>query len=1302
MHRASQQSNAAADQQWRQKVEPAEDGGAGRQKELEEAAAAPPDHSVPFLKLFSFADPLDVVLMLAGSFGAAANGTSMPLITLLFGQLIDAFGQSTNDNVFRQVTEVSLRFVYVGIGALVASFAQVTFWMITGERQAARIRGLYLKAILRQDVAFFDKESATGEVIERMSGDTILIQDAMGEKVAKFIQLFSTFIGGFVVAFVKGWKLTLLMLLTIPPLVMAGAIMTIIISKATGRGQDTYAQAGDIVEQAIGAIRTVAAFTGEKKFIEAYNQKLKTVYKASVFQGLASGLGFGTFMLILFSSYSLAIWYGSKLIVNGGYTGGTVLNVMFAVLMGGMSLGQASPSFNAFASGKAAAYKMFEVIHRVPDIDAYDMKGEILKDIRGELEFKDVEFSYPARPHIQIFSKFSIHIPQGITAALVGESGSGKSTVISLIERFYDPQGGTVLLDGVDIKHLQLKWLRQQIGLVSQEPVLFGTSIKDNIGYGKDNATLEEVQHAALLANASSFISQLPQGYDTLVGEHGTQLSGGQKQRFAIARAILKNPRILLLDEATSALDAESERLVQEALDRVMMGRTTVVVAHRLTTIRNADVIAVVQHGAIVETGKHDELLQSTIGAYSQLIRLQQMHQDEGPKEEADEVETTLAINRQSSERRSQSYKFIRRSLSKNSDSGRSSRSASMRPAETELVGKTSIQRKGLFHWCTHKVAEEDPETGERRPAAADVSFLRIAQLNKREAPIFFLGSLAAILNGVVFPVYGLLMSNIIKTFYEPPHKLRKDANFLASLFLLLACITFIVLPVQLVCFAIGGSRLARRLRQLTFEKVLQQEISWFDESENSSGAVSARLSTDAAQVKGVVGDTLSLAVQNFATIAAALAIAFSANWQLALVILAIVPLLGLQGMAHVKFLTGFSADAKVMYEDASQVATDAVGSIRTVSSFCAEEKVLRLYHEKCRFPLQKGIRQGFFSGFIFGVSNFVMFGAYAFCFWFGAKLVQDGKTGFKEVFRVFFAITMGALSVSQSTGMVPEITKAKAAVNSVFALLDRQSKIDSSDNSGLTPELINGNIEFKHVSFRYPSRPDIKILNDLCLSVQAGKTVALVGESGCGKSTVVALLERFYDPDTGHILLDGIDIKSLQVRWLRQQMGLVGQEPVLFNTTIRENIIYGVNGPISEEQVAAAAQASNAHNFITELPEGYNTSVGERGIQLSGGQKQRVAIARAIMKNPKILLLDEATSALDAESEHVVQEALERVMLERSVISIAHRLSTIKNADLIAVIKSGMVIEQGRHDELMGVKEGAYATLVKLHISSA
>ncbi|KAF2282797.1 hypothetical protein GH714_043088 [Hevea brasiliensis] len=632
------------------------------------------DEKVPLCKLFTFADKVDVVLMIVGTVSAIANGLSQPLMALIFGQLINSFGTADQSSVVDTVSKISLRMVFLACGSGVASLLQVSCWMVTGERQSARIRSLYLKAILRQDTGFFDTETTTGEVIGRMSGDTVLIQDAMGEKVGKFIQLSSTFFGGFIIAFVRGWLLSVVLLACIPLVAIVGGFMAMVMSKMSCRGQIAYAQAGNVVEQTIGAIRTVASFTGEKHAIKKYNDKLKVAYKTTVQQGLASGLGIGTMLLVVFSTYALAVWYGSKLIMNNDYNGGQVITIIMSIMTGGMSLGQTSPSLNAFAAGQAAAYKMFETINRIPKIDPYDTSGMTLKGVNGDIELKDVYFRYPARPDVQIFSGFSLQIPSGKTVALVGHSGSGKSTVISLVERFYDPDSGQVLIDGVDLKKLKLSWIRQKIGLVSQEPILFATSIKKNIAYGKENATDREIRTAIELANASKFINQMPEGLDTMVGEHGTQLSGGQKQRIAIARAILKNPKILLLDEATSALDAESERIVQNALENVMCNRTTVVVAHRLTTIRNADIIAVVHLGKLVEKGTHEDLIQNKDGAYSQLIRLQggAKESEHSQQLDPDASEISLGLEKSFSGSESQRQSMLR-SLSRVSSGSRQS-----------------------------------------------------------------------------------------------------------------------------------------------------------------------------------------------------------------------------------------------------------------------------------------------------------------------------------------------------------------------------------------------------------------------------------------------------------------------------------------------------------------------------------------------------------------------------------------------------------------------------------------------------
>ncbi|KAL4388525.1 hypothetical protein GQ457_09G003410 [Hibiscus cannabinus] len=1250
---------------------------------------------VPFYKLFAFADRLDVFLLTVGAIAAMANGMTQPFMTLIFGEIINKFSGADRSHVIEIVSKVAVKFLYLGVYACISSFTQVTCWMVTGERQAARIRAMYLKTILRQDIGFFDTETTTGEVIGRMSGDTILIQEAMGEKVGKFIQLLTTFIGGFIIAFIKGWQLALVLTACIPLVALAGGTMATIMSKMSSKGQIAYAEAGNVVEQTVGAIRTVASFTGEKQAIAKYNDKLRIAYSATVRQGLVSGTGLGTMLLVVFSTYGLAVWFGAKLIANHGYNGGQVINVILAIMTGGMSLGQTTPSVNAFAAGQAAAYKMFETIKRKPTIDPYDTSGITLEDIQGEIELKDVYFRYPARPDVQIFRGFSLHVPSGTTAALVGQSGSGKSTVISLLERFYDPESGEVFIDGVDLKKMQLKWIRGKIGLVSQEPILFATTIRENIAYGKDNASHEEIREAIEMANAAKFIDKLPMGLDTMVGEHGTQISGGQKQRIAIARAILKNPRILLLDEATSALDAESERIVQDALVKVMANRTTVVVAHRLTTIRNADSIAVVHLGKLVEQGTHEELIKDPEGAYSQLVRLQEGAKEgnsaQGKEtEKTDEAaDTDKEISRSRSQRLSVS---LARSLSR-------SASSSSRQSFTYAFGVPGVVNFAETEETGEDRSVPDEAKVERRKK---VSVRRLARLNKPEVPVLLIGSLAAAVHGLIFPIFGLLFSSAIRSFYDPPNKLVKNSKTWALSYVGLGLVTLIIGPVQNFFFGVAGGKLIERIRSMMFEKVVHQNIGWFDDPANSSGAIGARLSTDASTVRNLVGDSLALIVQNIATIIAGLVIAFTANWILAIAILAVMPFTLIQGYMQTKFLKGFSADAKLMYEEASQVANDAVGSIRTVASFCSEQKVMDLYQQKCDAPMKQGVRLGLVSGTGFGFSFFALYCTNAFCFYLGAILVKHGKAEISEVFRVFFALTISAIGVSQTSALAPDTNKAKDSAASIFDILDRKPPIDSSSEDGSTMPSITGNIELEHVSFKYPTRPDIQIFKDLCLTIPSGKTVALVGESGSGKSTVISLVLRFYDPDTGRVMLDGTDIKKLRLSWLRQQMGLVSQEPILFNETIRTNISYGKQGTATEDEIIAATNAANAHTFISSLPHGYDTSVGERGVQLSGGQKQRIAIARAILKDPKILLLDEATSALDAESERVVQEALDAVMVNRTTVVVAHRLSTIKGADIIAVVKDGVVVEKGGHHALMNITDGAYASLVALHLTSS
>eukprot|EP00898_Chlorokybus_atmophyticus_P004111 jgi/Chlat1/4700/Chrsp3S05626 len=1270
--------------------------------------------AVPFFQLFRYADNTDKLLMLLGSIGAILAGATMPSFAILFGRLSDSFGsnalkdgvacsspegQDTLGNLVHDVNKYALILFLLAIVTWIVSYLEVGFWMLTGERQSARIRQKYLQAVLRQDVGYFDTEVNTGSLVSHITGDTITIQDGLGEKVGNFLHHLTTFVTGYSVGFIYAWKLTFVMIAITPLIAFAGSIMAVALTSSAKKGQEAYAEAGGVAEQSISCIRTVKAFGGEQKAWQSYSDALAKSLQSGKRNAWQSGFGLAFTYFTFYGTCALALWYGSKLIIDDGQTGGDILATFFAVLIAGFGIGQGTPHLGKFAAAQAAAYNVFQTIERHAVIDVSDLSGETPAAVRGEVTLTNIRFAYPSRPEQVIFNNFNLVVKPGETVALVGESGSGKSTVVSLVERFYDPLEGSVMLDGVELKRLQLKWLREHIGLVSQEPALFATTIRKNIEFGKPAATMDEIISACKSANAHNFISSLPDGYETQVGERGVQLSGGQKQRIAIARAVLKDPRILLLDEATSALDTESERVVQEALDKLMVGRTTIVIAHRLSTIRTASRICVVQRGSIIEEGTHHELISRPDSAYSALVRLQEASAEknraalEAAESAAQEEAKVLAeldsrgLIKRVSESGSQqlhSTGIVRRN----------SAQAVEPELEDPVKGATVPQKKGFFARFKKQKAD-GVEEEKKKKKYAPVSAWRVVKMSEPEWWRTALGAAAAGLNGCIYPAFAIVFAQIITVFYEPPNQLADDARFWSLMFVVIAVASFNANFWQLWGFITSGSYLTRRIRELAFKAVLRQEVAWFDSDNNSSGGITGRLESDAALVKAVLGDRLGLFVQNVTTLIAGIIIAFITGWRLALVVLAIFPLIAIGGYLQMEFFKGFTGEAQKLQEKANGVASEAVGNIRTVAAFGAEDKMLELYSEQLKKPTQLGRRRSHVSGIGFGYSQFMMYSAYSLAFWFGGIMAKQCHMTFDEVLRTFFAIIFSALGVGEASQLAPDVAKGQAAMESTFDIVDRQPAMDMDDPNGVKLPHIQGNIDLKNVTFVYPSRPNAIVFRNLSLSVKAGESIALVGESGSGKSTVVSLVERFYDPVDGEVLLDGVNIKTFNLRWLRMNIGLVSQEPVLFATTIRQNILYG-REDATQHEVEAASRAANAHDFISRLPNGYDTHVGERGVQMSGGQKQRIAIARAVIKDPRILLLDEATSALDTESEAIVQEALDRLMVGRTTVVVAHRLSTIRHCNRIAVVQRGVIIEEGTHEELISRPNGAFAALAR------
>ncbi|XP_038576393.1 bile salt export pump isoform X1 [Micropterus salmoides] len=755
-------------------------------------------------------------------------------------------------------------------------------------------------------------------------------------------------------------------------------------------------------------------------------------------------------------------------------------------------------------------------------------------------------------------------------------------------------------------------------------------------------------------------------------------MSGGQKQRIAIARALIRNPRILLLDMATSALDNESEAIVQEALDKVRIGRTTISISHRLSTIRNADVIIGFEHGQAVEKGTHSELIERQ-GVYFTLVTLQ----NQGPPNTTNDV-----INDADLKARSCSLGSSRSSKSGNSVRLRSQSKLSK---HFDHYASSGSLKKPSDQETTPKNCKDDAvEHVEPAPVA------RILKYNQPEWPYMLLGSLGAAVNGSVNPIYAVLFSQILGTFaIRDLNKQREQINGICVLFCIVAVASFLFQFLQGYAFAKSGELLTRRLRKVGFQAMLRQEIGWFDDPTNSPGALTARLATDASMVQGATGSQIGMIVNSLTSIGASFCIAFYCSWKLTLVIMCFLPLLVLSGLYQAKMLTGFANEDKNAMEAAVQVSSEALANIRTVAGLANERSFVDSYEQKLELPYKTAKKKANIYGICFGFSQCIVFMALAASFRYGGYLVSSEGLKYMLVFRVVSAIVTSGTALGRASSFTPDYAKAKIAAAQFFKLLDRVPKISLSQTDGEKWGNFKGEIEFLSCNFTYPTRPDTQVLNGLDVSVKSGQTLAFVGSSGCGKSTSVQLLERFYDPDQGQVLIDGRPSHTVNVPFLRSQIGIVSQEPVLFDCSIADNIKYGHNThSVSLEEIVQSAKKAHLHDFVMKLPDKYQTRVGAQGSQLSRGQKQRIAIARAIIRNPKILLLDEATSALDTESEKTVQLALDEARKGRTCIVIAHRLSTIQTADIIAVMSKGAVIEQGTHDKLMA-KMGAYYKLV-------
>jgi ATP-binding cassette subfamily B protein len=1183
------------------------------------------------------------------------------------------------------------------VGAAAIGFVAAYIRRYVGGRVALDVqfdlRNAIFERLQRLDFARHD-ELPTGQLVSRASSDLGLIQGLLsftpimvGNVVLLVVSL--------VVMLIMSPLLTLIALLCIPALLFVSLRLRTSLFPATWEAQQRAGEVAGVVDEAVTGVRVVKGFGQEQRELENLAGTSEHLFRSRVRMIRMQAWWQSLLALIPVLGQVAVLAVGGWLAIQGEISVGTFFAFASYLVQMVAPVRMLATLLAVGQQARAGADRILEILDSNPLVTEKS-DAVTLHDVRGHVAFDHVRFGYlRSEP---VLRDFSLHVAPGETVALVGSSGSGKSTASLLLPRFYDVQDGAVTVDGVDVRDVTLDSLRRSIGVVFEDSFLFSDSVFGNIAYARPDATREEVERAARAAGAHEFITALPDGYETVVGERGLTLSGGQRQRVALARALVTDPAVLILDDATSSVDTRTEEQIHATLRQVMAGRTTIVVAHRRSTLQLAQRIVLVDDGEVAAEGTHEELLERS-PLYRALLSgpgddCEGREDEDEPgmaaavddafvptpgEDDADLVPTPELWRRDDSVEGARAFTSVaagaRIGPPGGGGGGGAGNFGGLLAATPELLA--AVDRL--------PAADAEAKVDVEAEARPDDRFTLRRFLRPYRRPLSL--GLGLVVIDALLTLAGplLVREGLLRGVQEGSER----ALWIASaLFLAVTIVDWLDTWVYTRYIGYTSERLLFALRIRIFSHLQRLSVDYYDQE--MAGRIMTRMTTDVDALSQLLQSGLIQALVSILSFFGVLVALFVFDWPLMLSVAVVIPPLAIATAWFRRHSDRAYGRARESIATVNANFQENLSGVRVAQAYVREDKNIGNFRQVGREYLghrldaQRLVAIYFpFVLFLAAVSDAIVLGV-------GSVLHANGSIEVATIIAFLLYLDQFFSPIQQLSQVFDTWQQARASMAKINELMGTPTNTPEPAQPA-DPGRVDGAIRFEDVHFRYPTAVG-EALRGVDLEIVPGETVALVGETGAGKSTVVKLVARFYDATGGRVLIDGVPVDELDLGAFRRRLGYVPQEPFLFSGTIRDNIAYG-RPDASDAEVERAARAVGAHDFVARLPFGYLQPVTERGRSLSAGQRQLICLARALLVDPSILLLDEATANLDLATEARVQRAMGVVSAGRTTLVIAHRLQTARAADRIVVMDDGRVIEQGTHDELLA-RDGRYAEL--------